>query len=122
MPSKRKLAAQKKREEKRARKAARKQFILFCVEGNSEVKALGAPVAAMLDGIDPSLDVRFQVMMDRHRRTLEDERGGDVTSKFGVTPDTIERVIEKTFLMPFFRDSGLYPREALVSARELIFG
>ncbi|MDO4536971.1 MAG: hypothetical protein Q4B54_02335 [Coriobacteriales bacterium] len=111
MPSKRKLAANKKRAEARARKSARRRFILFLVEGPSEVLALQDPIAEIVDGIDSSLSVRFQYMDTSTGSAVASKPGGDVTSKFGVTPDTIEHVMDKTFFTPALRTNNLYPRD-----------
>ena len=81
------------------------------VEGPSEVRALETSIATLADAADASVEVRFQIMCDRHRMTRTDKEGGDITSKLGVNPDNICHVIEKTFLTPFCRTTGLYPRD-----------
>jgi hypothetical protein len=111
MPSKRQQALSERRQEKRARRQRRQRIVLFLVEGPSEIRALEPPIAAMLDTIDGSINVKFQMMSDRHRYTLNERTGGDVTSKTGVEPGNVAHVVEKVFLTPFFRKSGLYPTD-----------
>lgn len=111
MPSRRQQALSERRRERRERRRGRPRIILFLVEGPSEVRALEPPVSAMLDTVDGSIDVKFQVMCDRHRHTRSEREGGDVTSKTGVEPDNVAHVVGKVFLTPFFRNSGLYPQD-----------
>lgn len=111
MPSKRRQAQDERRRQKRMRKSERNRIILFLVEGASEVRALETPIAAMLEQVDPFINAEFQVMLDRHRYTRDEKEGGDITSKTGVSPDNVAHVVERVFLTPFFRNSGLYPSD-----------
>lgn len=99
-----------KRDEARAAKRTRgrKKIILFILEGKSDNKALMEMLANTCYALDPSVEVYVRYLNPEPGRT---DGGGDITSKYGVNPDTIERVIDKLLLSQFFVDERLYPKD-----------
>lgn len=87
-------------------KRPKRKVVLFLVEGQSEINALKPAVSALYDSIDPEIEVFFPTI-------IEDECDirGDITSKFGITPNVIEPCIYKLFLKTFFDIEKLYPKD-----------
>lgn len=102
MPSKRKEALASKRVR------GRKKIILVILEGKSDNKALMEILANTCYTLDPNVEVYPRYLKPDPGRP---DGGGDVTSKYGVNPDTIERVIDKLVLRQFFVDQRLYPKD-----------
>ena len=105
MPSKRKQAINAKHTR------GRKKIVLFLVEGRSDSRALSIPLANTCYGFDRDVDVYVRYSKETSRTTGDIIEGGDVTSKYGVNPDTIELVIDRLYLLSFFRDEHLYPKD-----------
>lgn len=84
----------------------RRKVIVFLVEGPSELRALSPTLSALYDSIDPSYEVFFPSM-------TEDgvEHWGDLTSKHGINPRTVEKCIEKLYFKDFLRKNKLYPKD-----------
>lgn len=87
-------------------KRPKKKVVLFLVEGDSEKKALKDVISSLYDSIDPEILVYFPMI-------IEDDYDvrGDITSKYGITPDTIERCIYKLFLSNFFDQEKILPKD-----------
>lgn len=84
----------------------RKKIIVFLVDGYSELEALRPTFSALYDSIDPEYEVFFPPMTEDG-----DERGGDLTSKYGINPSTIEKCIEKLYFKSFLQKNKLYPKD-----------
>jgi hypothetical protein len=86
-------------------KKPRYKNVLFLIEGMSEKKAFEIAIPELFENIDESYQVFFP-------RIVEDgiEKGGDITSKYGITSETIEGCICKLFLDNFFEEQKIYPR------------
>ncbi len=86
-------------------KKPRYKNVLFLIEGMSEKKAFEIAIPELFENIDESYQVFFP-------RIVEDgiEKGGDITSKYGITAETIEGCICKLFLDNFFEEQKIYPR------------
>ena len=105
MPSKRTIQANSRR------KRGRKKIIVLIVEGPSDLAALVEPLANTIYACDPEVVIYPRCIDERsaspdHRRDM-----GDITSKEGVNPDTIEHVIDKLYLHPFFDEEPYYPKD-----------
>jgi len=87
-------------------KRPRRKVVLFLVEGQSEINALKPAISALYDSIDPEIEVFFPTI-------VEDgcDKRGDITSKYGISPDVIEGCIYKLFLKTFFDTEKLYPKD-----------
>ena len=74
-------------------KRPKRKIVLFLVEGKSDREALQLAISELYDQIDESIEVFFPTMVEG-----EDEKGGDITSKFKVFPNNIEDKIYEFFL------------------------
>ena len=84
----------------------RHKVIVFLVDGPSEQNALSLTLSSLYDDIDSDYEVYFPPM------TEDDlEHWGDLTSKYGITPDTIEKCIEKLYFNDFLKKQKLYPKD-----------
>lgn len=88
-------------------KRPKKKVVLFLVEGLSDFKALSYAIPQYYEEIDEDYEVYFPILHD------SDQDGGDITSKYGIRPDTIENCINKLFIHDFLRDYGLYPKDIM---------
>ena len=86
-------------------KRPKKKIVLVLVEGQSDINALSYAIPQLYDEIDEEYEVFFPVLHD------ERQTGGDITSKYGVRPENIERLISKLFIDDFLKDYGLYPKD-----------
>lgn len=85
----------------------RRRFVLVLVEGATEITALSSPITDLFMS-KPNSDIA-----DVYFCTLHDDEqdNGDITSKYGVTPDNIENLLGKLFVDPFFaKHQYLYPK------------
>lgn len=84
----------------------RHKVIVFLVDGPSELNALSLTLSSLYDSIDPGYEVYFPPM-------TEDgvEHWGDLTSKYGINPDTIEKCIDKLYFKDFLKKQKLYPKD-----------
>lgn len=113
MPSKRKEAQNAKR------KRGRKKIVLLIVEGQSDVEALAEPLANTLYEFDSEMEFYPLYLGDKLSQAQGTDERGDVTSKYGVTPTTIEHVIDKLYLQPFFhnrKNPSFYPKDIAMIA------
>ena len=87
-------------------KRPRRKVIVFLVEGPSELKALAPALSSLYDSIDEDYEVYFPPM-------TEDgvEHWGDLTAKYGINPDTVEKCIEKLYFSEFLKKRKLYPKD-----------
>lgn len=84
----------------------KRKVVLFLVEGQSEINALKPTISALYDSIDPNVEVFFPTMIENG-----DDIRGDITSKFGIHPNVIEKCIDKLFLKTFYDREKLYPKD-----------
>lgn len=89
-------------------KRPRGKWVLFLVEGKTEKNALEYAVPVLLEesGLE-QFDVDFLMLKDG------ETKGGDITAKFGVHPDNIERLISELFIEDYLKDYGLYPKDII---------
>lgn len=87
-------------------KRQKRKVVLFLVEGQSEINALKPAISALYDSIDPEIEVFFPTIVEDGCDTR-----GDITSKYGISPDVIEGCIYKLFLKTFFDVEKLYPKD-----------
>lgn len=83
-------------------KRPKRKIVLFLVEGKSDREALQLAIPELYDQIDENIEVFFPVMVEN-----EDEKGGDITSKFKVYPNNIEDKIYELFLKVFLINKRL---------------
>lgn len=105
MTSRRKVAQNARR------KRGRKKIVLLIVEGQSDVDALAEPLANTLYSYNPNIDFYPMYLDDKASEISGSDERGDVTSKYGVDPTTIEHVIDKLYLQPFFKSEHFYPKD-----------
>lgn len=86
-------------------KRPKKKVVLFLVEGQSDINALSYAVPQFFEDIDENYEVYFPILHD------DRQDGGDITSKKGIKPENIEKLIYKLFLHDFLKDYGLYPKD-----------
>lgn len=84
-----------------------KRIVLFLVEGKSDEEALFVPMSRLFDELDESIEVYFLRLED------EKQTDGDITSKYGIKPDNIERLIDQLFVRPFLKLNGFYSKDVL---------
>lgn len=82
-------------------KRPRRKVIIFLVEGPSELKALGPTLSALYDSMDQDYEVFFPPMTEDSV-----EQWGDLTSKYGINPNTIEKCIDKLFFNDFLKKNN----------------
>lgn len=87
-------------------KRPKRKIVLFLVEGKSDQEALQLAISELYDQIDESIEVFFPTMVEG-----EDEKGGDITSKFKVFPNNIEDKIYEFFLKDFFDKQKIMPKD-----------
>lgn len=91
-----------------------KKVVLFLVEGRSEQEALFVPISKIYHEIDPQILIRFQMMIDRDKHDRSKiHKSGDITSKYGVKEENIEKLMNELFFYPFFSANYIYPKDIL---------
>ena len=105
MPSKRKLAAAAKQ------RRQKKKIILFLVEGPSEINALETALAQTCECFDEDIEVLIRTLREENMRTHLEDKGGDITSKYGINSDNVEKMINKLFFKPFLQETRIYPKD-----------
>ena len=102
-------------------------YIVFLVEGDSDIIVLQTPISELIFNKNPDYEVRFLLQhrlinksgdeMDDLEEESEDEEiieeyavGGDITSSSFVKPKNIEERIRKRFITPATKSEGLYPK------------
>ena len=80
------------------------EIVLLLFEGQSDEDALYIPIANIFEAISEKIDVYPIFIQDQGRP------GGDITSKYGVKPEKIEKLIGELAVNPFLRNHGLYPK------------
>lgn len=86
-------------------KRLKKKVVLFLVEGQSDINALSYAISQFYEEIDENYEVYFPTLQD------DKQNGGDITSKYGIAPENIEKCINKLFLDKFLQNEGLYPKD-----------
>lgn len=89
-------------------KRPNKKEVLFIVEGTSDATTLEQAIGQLYDAIDPEIHIDFLTMRDD-----DGDYGGDITSKKGVKPENIERLVNEIILKPFLISSGLMPKDII---------
>ena len=74
------------------KKRSARRVVLFIVEGPSDMISLQAPLEELYASVDPEVIVEFAYQDESSLNNRGNTYGGDVTSKFGVTPEKIEYV------------------------------
>lgn len=105
-------------------------FIVFLVEGESDILALETPLSELIFEKYPDYEVRFllqQKIVDKTGDEIDcdvDEEdddsefieesesvlGGDITTSSFVVPQNIEQKIYHRFILPAVRNEGIYPK------------
>lgn len=93
-----------KRSKNREKQREKVEIVLLLIEGASDEDALYIPISNMFERISERINV-YPIFIHDSR---SDSR--DITSKYGVKPDNIERLISELAVEPFLRNSGLYPK------------
>ena len=86
-------------------KKNRKKKILFLVEGPSDKNALEVVIPKLYASVDPDISVDFPTKIEDGRE------GGDITTRYGITPSNIEGCLNKLFIGPYLQNNYLYPRD-----------
>ena len=85
----------------------RKRKIVLClVEGASDIDALSGPISKLYESIDESFEVKFLFAIDNRNKC-----GGDLTTRNGVSPSNIERLVYKLFVKDYLATDMLYPKD-----------
>lgn len=87
-------------------KRPRRKVVLFLVEGPSELDALFVPFGQFYESVDESIEVDFCTI-----RNDSGIFGGDITSKNGVQPDNIARLIDELYVDPYLKKMGYYAKD-----------
>lgn len=95
----------------RKRKRERKKVVLFLVEGETEITALSESMVDIFEEIDPEIIVCFCLKQEYDRKEDRIKYGGDITSKYGIEPDNIERLISDLFVYPFYQENHYFPKD-----------
>ena len=93
-----------KRSKEKPNKREQPEIVLLLFEGPSDEDALYIPLANIFDEISEKIQV-FPIF---YQDSLQ--KYGDVTSRFYVTPQNIEKKIAENAVEPFLRNNGLYPK------------
>lgn len=80
-------------------------IILFLLEGGSEVKALMNQFEKLYDRMKNKAEIYHSLMKDSQ------QNGGDITSKYGISPKNIKKLIDKLFIEPFLDNNGFRPKD-----------
>jgi hypothetical protein len=83
----------------------KKKIVLFLVEGKTDINVLRGPICSLFEKYS-SEENSFIVEFCKFQE--EKQRGGDITSRNGITPENIEGVISKTFIAPFMEKNPQY--------------
>ncbi len=87
----------------------KKKYILFLVEGYTDIEVLAEPISSIYEMVSPPdqpVEVKFCPFNQNN------QSGGDITSSNGVSPDNIEGLIGKLFVDPFLeKNPFIYPKE-----------
>lgn len=106
-------------------------FILFLVEGESDILALETSLSELIYNKYPDYEVRFLLQHkylspcgeefdcddeednDANNSISDNEfvTGGDITTSSYVTPQNIEQKITSRFIMPAVKKEGIYPKK-----------
>ena len=105
------MTSRRKEAQNAKRKRGRKKIVLMIVEGPSDVEALAEPLANTIYALDPDIEFYPSYLGDKATKSSETEDRGDVTSKYGVNPTSVEHVIDKLYLRPFFQNTPFYPKD-----------
>lgn len=91
----------------------KKNVVLFLIEGASEIDALSGPLWALMDEYhyQDNVEVFFGYIKEKDRKSEEDREGGDITSKYGVDPTCVVKIINKLMLSWVFNTQHLYPKD-----------
>ncbi len=87
-------------------KRPRRKVVLFLVEGPSDLDALFVPFGQFFETVDETIEVDFC--------TIKNDLGtfgGDITSKNGVQPDNIARLIDELYVDPYLKRMGYYAKD-----------
>lgn len=96
MSKKTKLKSQKPREKN----------VIILIEGKSERTTFELALPELFDQIADDYRVHFPVIFED-----EKEKGGDITSKYGITPLTIIGCINKLFISKVLDETKIYARD-----------
>ena len=80
------------------------EIVLLLFEGASDEDALYIPISNIFEDISERINVYPIFIQD------SSQNSGDITSKYGIKPDNIERLIDELAVGPFLRNNGLYPK------------
>ena len=105
------MTSRRKEAQNAKRRRGRKKIILLLVEGPSDVEALAEPLANTIYAFDPDIEFYPCYLGDNATVSMVSNERGDVTSKYGVDPSTVEHVIDKLYLQPFFLNTPFYPKD-----------
>lgn len=104
-----------KRTDKPKKPKKEPRLILVLVEGASEVNALSGVLEDLYKQIDPQYKVELITLAD------PDQECGDITSKYGVHPGNIEKMIWKLFLQPYqIRKQGIMLKKDVKEIVQLV--
>lgn len=87
-----------------------KQVVLFIVEGQSDTQSLLGSFEDLYEAVDPAIRVEFTYIDEsaaRYQTRGHAQSRGDITSKHGVDPDHILKVMDETIISPCLADRHL---------------
>ena len=82
--------------------------ILVLIEGKTEREMLERPLSKIIRSSYPeneNIVIDFLCLVDTN------QSGGDITSKYGVNSQNIEKIINKLFIDPYLERNRIYPKE-----------
>lgn len=85
----------------------KKQIVLIVFEGLSDYDALFVPISRLYEEIDESVEVMPCFLDD------DNQKFGDITSKYGVKPEKIEEIMTNKVFKPIMNNYGIYPKDIL---------
>lgn len=90
-------------------KRPKRQVILVIVEGQTDENMLSVALSELFEEVDENIELVFAKLRDDDDSDIE--RGGDITTKYGITPEKIEKVINKMAISQCLQDYGLYAKD-----------
>ena len=87
-------------------KRPKKKIVLILVEGQSDMNALQVVISKLYEKVDENTRVYFRTPIEN-----DHQRGGDITSKFGISAKNINGCLAKLFIAPFLDETGLCPKD-----------
>lgn len=93
----------------------KRRFTIVIVDGASDVRCLKFVLSNLYERINPSLELLFFP-----EENCADDKKGDITSKYGMTPEKIAGYISGRYIDPVLRRYGDLPPECIMEIIHVI--